>query len=163
MLGELISYVAIAISFVVVICWMLYAPISELAGLGERRHFIRHGTLALASLVGGIVLTFHGFSFIFATVIAGGTGMTLWLMIVGSREPNARSESDRAPNSYESPKFQRYADSLPDLKKQLIGMLRGDRRAASAMVQYEKDVLPGGHPEAWYWKAAIQRLERDRR
>jgi len=163
MFGELIGYVAIAITFVVVVCWMLYAIVSELAGLGEQKHFIRHGTLALASLAGGIVLIFHGYSFVLATVIAGGTGMTIWFMVITARNPNLRAESDRASDSYESPKFQRYADSLPDLKKQLIGMLRGDRKAAHNMVLYEKSMLASGHPEAWYWKAAIQRLERDRR
>lgn len=167
MFGALIGYVAIAITFVVVACWMLYAIVSELAGLGEQKHFIRHGTLALASLAGGIVLMSHGYSFFLATVIAGGSGMALWFMVITVRDANLQGESESTsshrPASYEAPNFERYANSLPGLKQQLIGMMKGDRKAAHNMVLYEKSVLASGHPEAWYWKAAIQRLERDRR
>lgn len=167
MFGALIGYVAIAITFVVVVCWMLYAIVSELAGLGEQKHFIRHGTLALASLAGGIVLMSHGYSFILATVIAGGTGMAIWFMVITSRDPSLHAEPERTsssrPINYDPPNFERYANSLPGLKQQLIGMMKGDRKAAHNMVLYEKSVLASGHPEAWYWKAAIQRLERDRR
>jgi len=40
--------------------------------------------------------------------------------------------------------------------------IASSRLAIFSMVLYEKSVLASGHPEAWYRKAAIQRLERGR-
>lgn len=175
MFEMLVVSIGLAFLFTVVICWILYALTSELGGLKPaqrrvaQRHMMKYGTLALAALTFTIVLLFHGFSFLLAIGIAGGSGLLIFIFMAVPSEtfanrPSAHSPSTSyCPTPYESPNFERYANSLPGLKQQLIGMLRGDRRAAHSMVLYEKSVLAGGHPEAWYWKAAIQRLERDRR
>lgn len=169
MVEMLIGSIAIALAFTLVICGIVYAFVSDLGGLKPaqrrvlRRRIRKYGFLAITLAACIAVLIFHGYSFILATVIVGGGSLLILIFIFAPRE----ATTDEQPTyknsvSYES-NFERYADSVSGLKQQLIRMLQGDRRAAHAMVQYEKNVLPGSHPEAWYWKAAIQRLERDRR
>jgi hypothetical protein len=161
---------AIALAFTLVICGIVYAFVSDLGGLKPaqrrvmRRRMRKYGFLALMAAAFIALLVLHGYGFILATVIVGGVGLLIVIFMFAPREISTDGESNsyRNSGSYE-PNFERYAASLPGLKQQLIRMLQGDRRAAHDMVLYEKSVLPSGYPEAWYWKAAIQRLERDRR
>nr|WP_290226322.1 hypothetical protein [Trichocoleus desertorum] len=171
----LILVSVIALTFTAVVCWILYALVGEMGWIKPaprrlaRKRMVRHGLLLLCALSLGAALLSHGVSLLSAILIAGGLALVIEIIITNptpsasSSSGVSASSSTRGYETVEAPPFERYAGSLPGLKNQLIGMLQGDRRAAHSMVLYEKNVLPGGHPEAWYWKAAIQRLERDRR
>ncbi|HEY9751156.1 MAG TPA: hypothetical protein V6C63_20905 [Allocoleopsis sp.] len=175
MLEMLILAIVIALIFTAVVCWILYALVGEMGWIKPaprrlaRKRMVRRGILLLCALSLGAALLSHGVSLLPAIIIAGGLALVIEIIITNpdpsasSRPSVSASSSPRRYETVEAPPFERYADSLPGLKHQLIGMLRGDRRAAHSMVLYEKSVLASGHPEAWYWKAAIQRLERDRR
>jgi hypothetical protein len=171
----LIWAIAIALVFTAVVCWILYALVGEMGWIKPaprrlaRKRMVRHGILLLGALSLGAALLLHGVSLLSAIIIAGGLALVIEIIITNptpsasSSSGGSASPSPRRYQTVEAPPFERYADSLPGLKKQLIGMLQGDRKAAHNMVLYEKSVLASGHSEAWYWKAAIQRLERDRR
>lgn len=168
MVEMLVGSLAIALAFTLVICGIVYAFVSDLGGLKPaqrrvlRRRIRKYGFLAITLAACIAVLIFQGYSFILATVIVGGGSLLILIFIFVPREATTDEQPNKNSVSYES-NFERYADSVSGLKQQLIRMLQGDRRAAHNMMLYEKRVLPSGHPEAWYWKAAIQRLERDRR
>lgn len=166
----LIGSIASALAFTIVICGIVYAFVSDLGGLKPaqrrvvRRRIRKYGFLAFIAVAFVAVLMFHGYSFILAMAIVGGVSLLILIFMFAPSETSTEGQSTSVGKSvsYES-SFERYADSLPGLKTQLIRMLQGDRRAAHDLVLHEKSILPGGYPEAWYWKAAIQRLERDRR
>lgn len=170
MFEMLIGAIAIALAFTVVICGIVYAFVSDLGGLKPaqrrvvRRRIRKYGFLAFTAVAFVAALMLHGYSFMLAMIIVGGGGLLILIFMFAHGETLTDGQSAPVVKSvsYES-SFERYADSLPGLKAQLIRMLQGDRRAAHDLVLHEKSILPGGHPEAWYWKAAIQRLERDRR
>ncbi|MBD2120441.1 hypothetical protein [Trichocoleus sp. FACHB-262] len=101
----LIGSIAIALAFTAILCGIVYAIVSELGGLKPaqrrvaRRRMVKHGTLAF-----GIVLMFHSHSFFLATVIAGGSGLLIFIFMTVPLEPSTDSLSTSSTStSYRPP------------------------------------------------------------